>query len=870
MSDIRRALLLIPLLAVAAATRADEVASDRPEAAAMRHFDRHVAPLLARHCLECHDTVAKEGGLDLSRKAAARAGGDSGPAIVVGNAGESLLWQRVESGEMPPEDRPRLSDDEKQRLRQWIEDGAVWSVESIDASAFLQPERQADDRIRRLTVDQYIETVRSAVGVDIEREARQMLPADLRADGFRNTAYSLQVDLKHVESYARLAEIIVARMDLAQLLDEHAPCRELSDACLREAVHGVGKWLLRGPLEDQETAALMSVARAVAEEGGDFDEAMRYVVEAMLQSPRFLYRIEKQRGGQARREVDGYELASRVSYAVWGGPPDKELMRAAEAGELADRALLEKQVRRMLDDPRAEQQSTLFVRDWLDLDRLGSLRPDPHKFPNWSAPLASDMREETLEFFREVAWRQRRPLAELLNAQLTFVTPRLAQHYGLPWDIAAARSATAPSDLDGLVALYEFDEGSGDVIRDRSEADAPLDLKIKDPAAVAWEPSGLAVHASTLLVHEHPPTRLIDAVTASQAITVEAWITPANTNQRGPARIVTLSSGSSQRNFTLGQDADRFEARFRTTRSNANGIPHLSSLGNSAEARPTHVALTRDADGHTRLYVEGQEQTSHQVGGDLSNWSREFQFALANETSGDRPWLGTLHRVAVYARALKPDEIRAFAQRQLKYDLTDVPGRGGLLTQGSVLTIGGDEASMVTRGLFILHDFLYSRVGNPPPGIDTAPVPSRPGRSQRSVAEERIADQSCGGCHARFEPLAFGLEKFDGMGAYHDQDEHGNPLRDDGEIHFPGAEHPISYGSSAELMDLLAGSERVAKGITRKVAQFVLGRPLVEADTPHLDRIHANAQENGGTYSSLVTAILTSDLVVATQSEEEP
>ena len=184
-----------------------------------------------------------------------------------------------------------------------------------------------------------------------------------------------------------------------------------------------------------------------------------------------------------------------------------------------------------------------------------------------------------------------------------------------------------------------------------------------------------------------------------------------------------------------------------------------------------------------------------------------------------------------------------------------------------MLTVGGDEASMVTRGLLVLHELLRGVVKDPPPCVDTTPIPTKAGVSQRVIAEARIANVACGGCHAKFEPLAFGLEKFDGLGTYHETDEHGNKLRDDGEILFPGAAKAVPYGSSAQLMDLLAGSERVRQSITWKVTQFALGRPLVAADAAELDRIHKSAQEGGGTYASLMTAIVSSDLVRMTRTE---
>jgi hypothetical protein len=330
-----------------------------------------------------------------------------------------------------------------------------------------------------------------------------------------------------------------------------------------------------------------------------------------------------------------------LSYFIWGGPPDQTLLDAAESG--LD-AVVEAQVQRMLEDPRAIEQSANFLSQWLGLDRLDNLSPNRARFPDWNEQLAADMKQETLAFFRDVVWEQQRPLSELFNARVTFATPRLARHYGLP---------------------------------------------------------------------------------------------------------------------------------------------------------PGGEGLTR-------------------------------------------------------------------------YDLSSVTARGGLLTHGSVLTVGGDGASMVTRGLFVMKHVLRGVVKDPPPCVDTTPVPSRPGMSQRTVAEARIANPSCGGCHGRFEPLAFALERFDGVGAYHEKDEYGNALRDDGEILFPGSGQAAKYQSSAELMNLLAGSERVKKSISWKLAQFALGRPLGAADAPLLDKLHEAAQKQGGTYAALVVAIAQSELFRVMRTEKRP
>ena len=122
-------------------------------------------------------------------------------------------------------------------------------------------------------------------------------------------------------------------------------------------------------------------------QGGSFEEATRYMIEAMLQSPRFLYRIENQVGDGTAWPVGQYELATRLSYMIWGrsSPPDEQLMKLADEGKL-DRAEVEKQAQRMLDDPRAIEHSKQFIIEWLDLNRLANLSPNPKKIPPVEQP----------------------------------------------------------------------------------------------------------------------------------------------------------------------------------------------------------------------------------------------------------------------------------------------------------------------------------------------------------------------------------------------------------------------------------------------------------------------------------------------------
>jgi hypothetical protein len=191
------------------------------------------------------------------------------------------------------------------------------------------------------------------------------LPRDVRADGFSNTSYNLNVDLGHIEAYAKLAEIIVGKIDVKSQASKHTKSRELTDENVTKVIEPVGRRLLRGPLSKEEIAKYCGISTSVAAAGGNFDDAIRFILEAMLQSPRFLYRIERQQVTGAVRPLEPLELASRLSYILWGGPPDDALLQAAEKGQL-DHAGVAVQARRMLQDRRAIVRSRQFVSEWLD------------------------------------------------------------------------------------------------------------------------------------------------------------------------------------------------------------------------------------------------------------------------------------------------------------------------------------------------------------------------------------------------------------------------------------------------------------------------------------------------------------------------
>ena len=212
---------------------------------------------------------------------------------------------------------------------------------------------------------------------------------------------------------------------------------------------------------------------------------------------------------------------------------------------------------------------------------------------------------------------------------------------------------------DGLLALYTFEEDSGQVVFDVSGVGAPLNLWIPDLSKINWITGGLSVNSSTLISSFVPGLKLINGLKATEEITIEAWVKPANATQDGPARIATLSKDTGKRNFTLGQDADKYTGRLRTTTTGLNGtLPPAPVFTPSGAVNTSlqHVVYTRTPD-TAKMYVDGVEVVSQTIAGNFSNWDSSFQFGLANEFTMNRTWLGDYCLVAVYDKALSASEV---------------------------------------------------------------------------------------------------------------------------------------------------------------------------------------------------------------------
>lgn len=201
--------------------------------------------------------------------------------------------------------------------------------------------------------------------------------------------------------------------------------------CDRRIVSHLAKQAFRRPVTDKEVEPYLKLVSLTQKQGGTFTEGLGTALQALLVSPDFLFRIEKDRAGATKAPVSEHELASRLSYFLWSSMPDGDLMRAAEQGTLRKPGVMAAQIRRMLQDPKATAMIDNFAGQWLELRRLESAVPDRDKFPQFEEYLRMSMRQETELFFRSIM-REDRSVLELLDAKYTFLNQRLAEFYGIP------------------------------------------------------------------------------------------------------------------------------------------------------------------------------------------------------------------------------------------------------------------------------------------------------------------------------------------------------------------------------------------------------------------------------------------------------
>jgi hypothetical protein len=235
-----------------------------------------------------------------------------------------------------------------------------------------------------------------------------------------------------------LGPLDVAADDLPKTHRQIVLCRPSPDKSVRDcAIEIFRKFATRAfrrPATGDELARLADVVESAVKRGDTFEEGIQVGVQAVLVSPHFLFRIEnddRPNDPRAQHNIGDYELATRLSYFLWSTMPDDELFRLADKGELHKPQVLERQVRRLLNDRRSQALVENFGRQWLNLRNLADIDPDPKRFPTFNEQLRTDMLRETDLFFEQVV-REDRSLLDFLRGKYTYVNQRLADHYGIP------------------------------------------------------------------------------------------------------------------------------------------------------------------------------------------------------------------------------------------------------------------------------------------------------------------------------------------------------------------------------------------------------------------------------------------------------
>lgn len=203
--------------------------------------------------------------------------------------------------------------------------------------------------------------------------------------------------------------------------------------CAKTILSSLAREAFRRPANANDLESLLTFYQSGRNDGGDFETGIRTALQAILASPEFVFRFERTPENIApgtNYRISDLELASRLSFFLWSSGPDNELITVASQNKLRDPAILEKEVKRMLADPRSEALTQNFAGQWLHLQNLRNAAPDLLLYPDFDKSLSQSMRRETELLFNNIV-REDHSVLELLTANYTFVDERLAKHYGI-------------------------------------------------------------------------------------------------------------------------------------------------------------------------------------------------------------------------------------------------------------------------------------------------------------------------------------------------------------------------------------------------------------------------------------------------------
>jgi hypothetical protein len=305
--------------------------------------------------------------------------------------------------------------------------------------------------LARLTRREYVRTLKDLLGVDFPL-------ANLQPDGIVGLFFanvSTAVSETQVDEYRLAAEQLAeaATVDPAAL----AGCApETGEACARSFIESFGRRAFRRPLTSEELEGYLAIYRVGSARDG-FRGGMRLVVTGLLQSPWFLYRVEQSpRSAAGVVQLNGFEVAARLSYLITGSAPDAPLLDAAASGGLDTQAGVSQQAERLLASPAAARALSSFHEEWLKVSSVADLEKDVTLFPEWNDALKVAIQAETEHFVSYVLGQGDGKFASLLTAPFSVIDPALAPLYGVAAPAGAGRVDFAPGERSGLLTQAAF------------------------------------------------------------------------------------------------------------------------------------------------------------------------------------------------------------------------------------------------------------------------------------------------------------------------------------------------------------------------------------------------------------------------------
>ena len=394
--------------------------ADGLTALAAEPFETEIKPFLEKYCVDCHSGGEDaKGDVDLS-------------TMTASNFAERFEhWEsainRVKSHEMPPKDASQPTTQERQKLLKWYQS----EIKSVDAHpGFLKP--------RRLCATEYRKTLRSLFGFDLEVaiiEAEQtvaekslvmkLLQTDPPgASGFRNDTHGNPLTTILWDQYSYIADAGLEELfsqKRRMILEEITGPIPPTGIQLEHAEKLIRSFVPRAFRRRVPESKLVAIIDAV-KESSDPEAALKIELKAVLMSAGFLFRGLMMDGEAGKQQpVDGFELAERLSYFIWGDMPDAELLKLASAGTLTESEIFAAQIERMLDSPKSINLADDFAKQWLTLDQIARQSDNP--------PQAEALRSQPIYFMHHL-FVEDRPLLELIDSKTAFANPFTAKFYG--------------------------------------------------------------------------------------------------------------------------------------------------------------------------------------------------------------------------------------------------------------------------------------------------------------------------------------------------------------------------------------------------------------------------------------------------------